>query len=241
MRKVKYTDIDKKRIEEAISLVEARTDAEVIPIIFRKSDNYPGAHLRCAILFGMLIPAIIYMIPIDFDRPELYVYGQITGLLLGYVLTFNDRMKRLFCTFGEMKEEVYQRCTQAFLENGLHTTKDNTGILIAISLLEHKVEIMADYGINQKVNKNTWKEICQGLTKKIKSGDINGGIVEAINECGKHLIEHFPKTEDNQNELSNQLVIDGIKKKEETKPIETMDSSEDPSAENNQEETNSEH
>ncbi|MCP4913335.1 MAG: hypothetical protein GY909_09455 [Oligoflexia bacterium] len=221
MAKLNYNSIDKQRIESSIKMVEEQTNGEIVPVVFKKSDNYPGSHLRCAILFGMLFPIALYLIPIDFGRPELYVYVQIIGLALGYLLAYRPSIKRLFCTFGEMKEEVYQRSVQAFMENGLHLTKENNGVLVAISLLERKIEILADKGINEKVSKDTWKNITKIIAKDLKSGSINDALVDAIQEVGKHLKEHYPKTECDQDELSNQLLLDGVK-----------DSSEDQKTEN---------
>ena len=48
---------------------------------------------------------------------------------------------------------------QAF-ESNLHTTKERTGILIMISVLEHRVEILADKGINDKVAKTPGTNTC---------------------------------------------------------------------------------
>lgn len=231
MAKLNFDNIDKQRIESSIKMVEEQTNGEVVPIVFKKSDNYPGSHLRSAILFGMLFPIALYLVPIDFGRPEFYVYTQILGLAFGYLIAFRPSIKRLFCTFGEMKEEVYQRSVQAFMENGLHLTKENNGVLVAISLMERKIEILADKGINEKVAKGTWKDITKVIAKDLKRGSLNDALVDAIQEVGKHLKEHFPKTECDTDELSNQLLLEGVENKREERE-ETKDSSEDQSSEN---------
>ncbi|MCY4524046.1 MAG: TPM domain-containing protein, partial [Halobacteriovoraceae bacterium] len=109
-------------------------------------------------------------------------------------------------THKELSQEVHQRAIQAFYNNNLHTTRDRTGILIMVSLLEHRAEILADTGINEKVPPRTWRKILNPMVKKIKKDDLTAGLCEAIQACGKILDEHFPIKPDDKNELSNEVV-----------------------------------
>jgi uncharacterized membrane protein len=47
-----------------------------------------------------------------------------------------------------------QRSLAAFTGQGLHHTRAETGILIFVSLLEHRVVVLADRGINEKTSRN---------------------------------------------------------------------------------------
>jgi putative membrane protein len=94
----------------------------------------------------------------------------------------------------------------SFTEQGLHYTKAHTGILILVSLLEHRVEVFADRGINQKVSAGTWDEIVHTITAGIKSGQAGNAFCQAIERCGDILATHFPRQADDENELSNQLI-----------------------------------
>ena len=71
-----------------------------------------------------------------------------------------------------MNEEVNQRTLQAFYENQLHKTKDGTGVMIFISLLEKRVNIIGDWGINSKVGQNFWDSELRYLSKAIKNKNI---------------------------------------------------------------------
>jgi putative membrane protein len=78
--------------------------------------------------------------------------------------------------------------------------------LILVSLLEHRVEILADRGINQKVSAGTWDEIAHIITTGIKSGNACDAFCQAIERCGNILAEHFPRAADDRDELPNRLV-----------------------------------
>ena len=197
---------EREKIKEAISEAEKSTSGEIVPIVLKQSDLYPAAHFRCAIFFAFIPPLILYYSFVDVPDPMYFIWGQIPGLILGYFLAYSPRVKRLFSTQNELAEEVHQRAVQAFFNNNLHTTRDRTGILIMASLLEHRVEILADSGINEKVPPRTWRKVLNPMVKKIKKGNLTEGLCEAINSCGSILTEHFPIKPDDKNELSNEVI-----------------------------------
>ena len=73
---------------------------------------------------------------------------------------------------------------------------------------QRKVEVFADCGINEKVEKDYWNKLVQDLISKIKQGHITTGLVEAIAECGKSLEDSFPIQADDTNEISDELITD---------------------------------
>ena len=197
---------DKEKIKEAIAKAEKSTSGEIVPIVLKQSDLYPAAHFRSAIFFSFIPPVILYYSFIDIPDPMYFIWSQLPGLLFGYFLAYLPRVKRLFSTQKELSLEVHQRAVQAFFNNNLHTTRDRTGILIMASLMEHRVEILADSGINEKVPPRTWRKILNPMIKKIKQGNLTEGFCDAIESCGKVLTEHFPIKEDDTNELSNEVI-----------------------------------
>jgi len=84
----------------------------------------------------------------------------------------------------------------------------HTGILIFASLLEHRVVVLADRGINEKVEAGTWNEIVNMITESLKSGDGCDGFCKAIDRCGVILAQHFPRSADDRDELPNKLVTE---------------------------------
>lgn len=202
------SEIEKENIKNAIAEAEKTTSGEIVPMLIQKSDFYPASHFRAALLLGLLIPMIMYYIPYDFDDPIWYLWAQLPAILIGYLLAYHPRVKKFFSTKAEISEEVRQKAIESFFYNNLHHTKERTGILIMISMLERRVEILADSGINMKVEKNTWNKVVKNLTKSIKSGSLANGFIESINECGNILTEHFPAEKENVDELSNEVIVE---------------------------------
>ncbi len=204
---MKITNKDKEIIKEAIKSVELKTSGEIVPVILSQSDFYPAAHFRLALIMGIFFSLILYY-TYDFSDPMSLIWIQAPGILLGYILAYIPSVKRLFTTKAEMQEEVYQRSLEVFYENNVSITRDRTGIMIFISLLERKVSVLADCGINEVVSKDYWNELVQTLTSDIAEGDMIQGVVKSINTCGSKLLDSFPIKDDDTNEVVDELITD---------------------------------
>jgi putative membrane protein len=100
-----------------------------------------------------------------------------------------------------------RRAAEQFLAQNLHTTTGRTGVLIFVSVAEHRVEIIADSAINACVPQGTWQKIVDDFTQEIGTGRQADGFVHAIEKIGRHLSEHFPPGSIDPNELPDHLIV----------------------------------
>lgn len=206
--KLKLKKVELDKISEAVTKAESATSGEIIPLLIAQSDFYPAAHFRLGIIFSFTFALVAYNFYPHWTDPLTYFYLQIAGFILGYFLTYLPFIKKFMTTHEERVEEVHQRAMKGFFQHGLHTTKDRTGILIMISFLEKRVEILADSGINAQVDPKTWEKLVQDLITKIHQGKLVDGLCESIQECGKILSVKFPLRPDDKNELKNDLIME---------------------------------
>ena len=200
------TQLEQERISTAVLEAEKHTTGEIVPMIVAQSDDYPGARWRLAIVTALFFGFLAYSFLGNYD-PAWILWAQIPGLYIGYWLGTIGAVLRPFLHNSRVDEEIHQRALQAFFSRELHATKDRTGILIMVSLLEHRVEILADTGINAKVSSDTWQKIVSDMISSIKSGDLTDGFCTAVSECGEVLAKDFPGTHDNPDEISNKVII----------------------------------
>ena len=204
---IEITQAERDKVSQAVLEAEKHTTGEIVPMIVAQSDDYSGARWRLAVTGALLSGFLAYFFLPDHD-PVWMLYAQIPGLYIGYALGNVGAILRPFMLEAKIDEEVNQRALQAFYEHNLHLTKDHTAILIMVSLLEHRVEILADAGINSKVSKDTWQAIVSDMIACIKTNDLSGGICVAVRECGDILAKDFPGTHDNPDEVSNKLIVE---------------------------------
>lgn len=96
---------------------------------------------------------------------------------------------------------VRHRATQLFAQLDVWDTDENSGILIYVQLIDHRVEILADRGIAQHVPQAQWDALCRGLEAAFRQKNYRGGALEAITKASELLVQHFPAGVKNPNEL----------------------------------------
>lgn len=202
-----FSAAEQQRIVEAVRRAEAGTAGEIVPMVVGRSADYPRTRYLAAFAAALFVTAAwLALRPTVLADPIWLVILQLAaggGALA--VLSFGSGL-RLLLDADEMQAAAAQRARLAFFEHGLDRTRDRTGILILISLLEREVELLADSGINTKVAQGEWDAIVAALTDRIRRGQAADGLCEAVERCGALLARHFPRSPDDQNELPNRIL-----------------------------------
>ncbi len=119
-----------------------------------------------------------------------------------------EQVKTWLIPVRRKENEVKERALKAFHDNWLGETRDATGVLFLISLLERRVQILADHGIYKKINQEKLDSYAAGIAQGIKEGKGADALSRAIHEAGKELALHFPGKSDDANELSDTVVTE---------------------------------
>lgn len=107
-----------------------------------------------------------------------------------------------------LKFDIRKLAEKEFVRLKMHETRDKTGILLLIVLSEKSFYILADEGINEKVEQDTWNSVRDEIQSEFILGHYTEGIIKGIELMGNILAKHFPIKADDINELSNKVVID---------------------------------
>lgn len=218
------TDEGRAKVSAAVSAVERRTAGEVVTIVTQQSDDYAEVALLWSIFVAFLALAALALFP-DF---YLGIYDRLTGswmqewqpqevfgiALLVASLKFAGmwllqlwRPLRLFLVPGPIKHErVRARAIMCFKVGAERRTHGRTGILIYISMAEHRAEIVADEAIAGKVDPMVWGEAMAAMLAHVREGRVAEGMVAAVEKVGAVLEEHFPIAEGDTNELPDRLI-----------------------------------
>lgn len=200
-----FTDEEKERIHQAIVAAESKTAGEIVPMIVTSSARYTEVELY-GLIAGLFIGMIAEWLWSDPWGSPFVNLWPILGACTGFLLSQISSIKRVVTPKSRIHTAVHTLALASFSQHGLHYTKDHTGILIMISLLEHRVEVLADRGINAKVEPATWQEISKLVADGLRSNRACEAICQAIDRCGETLAAHFPRRSDDQNELPDRLV-----------------------------------
>ncbi|MCC6160177.1 MAG: TPM domain-containing protein [Deltaproteobacteria bacterium] len=197
----RLSESDRDKIARAVAEAESHTSGEIVPVIVDASDDYPHADLVAGLvgLFSAIAAAAIVNVETGWTAAvALVTAGFLAGLVIARLF---PALRVRLVGRGVIQTEVHQRALQAFVENGVSRTRDRTGILIFVSLLERRVEVLADEGIHAKVPDGTWDEVVALVLAGVRAGSLADGLTRAIARCGELLAKDFPRREDDTNEL----------------------------------------
>jgi putative membrane protein len=216
-----FTEEDRKAVSAAVAESEKKTSAEIVPVVATSSDLYERA--EGLVGFGTALVAVAstwtqfqrLRPSSDWDgTDELvlhlpYVLAVMTGgFLLGlFAAKAIPWLKRLAVSRRTMTSRVLIAAHHAFDALHVRGTAGATGVVIYVSLFEHRVCVWADRAVSAKIPESEWKEACELLTRSLKEGKHREGLVAAIRKCGDVLTKHFPIQPGDVNELSNELRI----------------------------------
>lgn len=192
------TDAELQRIREAVTAAEARTSGEIVPYVVERSGSYEVAVWRGASFLSvgaMLGAALLLQFYGGWGLGWLYtgwgmaLLASLAGVL-GAVLTAGiPPLKRLLAGADRLTTRVHRRAALAFLDEEVFKTRDRTGILLFVSLFEHRIEVLGDEGINRQVTPEEWVEVVDTIRRGVRHGHLADGLVEAIAMCGRLLEE----------------------------------------------------
>lgn len=103
------------------------------------------------------------------------------------------------------KKDVLDRAAEVFATLKMHETELRNGVLFYLAMKDHRLAILGDRGINQKVPEHFWEDIRDLMVSRFKEGKYSEGLAEGIIMAGKQLKSHFPYQTDDQNELSDDI------------------------------------
>ncbi|MBN23282.1 MAG: hypothetical protein CL678_18500 [Bdellovibrionaceae bacterium] len=202
-------DSDLTRIRDAVKKAERGTSAELVPMIVRRSSTV-GHVFPLIFLFLLSLYLYVHQECVDMLEWNVWILDSIALVMVGVFAFGLSRLhwfQRFLVTPGDQESQVEQRALSEFLKTQTNHTDGSTGVLLFISLLEKKAVVLADVAIDRKVEKGAWESVIASLTDGVRSKDLCGGICAALEKCGELLDASFPIQADDQNELSDELII----------------------------------
>lgn len=217
-------EADHDRVTAAVAEAEKTTDGEIVTIVARRSDPYHDAGLHWAMGAVFLALSAAAAFPQHFraicswllrswehEVEDWKLLTILLGLLIlkflvvRYLLAWMP-LRMALTPKGTKARRVRRRAITLFRAVAQGRTRGRTGVLIYLSLDEHRAELVADAAINEKVAPQIWGEAMAALIDGVRDGRAGEGLAEAVRQVGVVLTAHFPATGDNPNELPDRLI-----------------------------------
>ena len=101
--------------------------------------------------------------------------------------------------------DPFDRAAEVFALLKMNNTQQRNGTLLYIAVVDRKLVIMGDEGINKVVEHDFWEGTINLIVSHFKNNEIKNGIVKGILKVGEKLKQYFPYQTDDKNELPDDI------------------------------------
>jgi putative membrane protein len=217
-------DTEHKLVSDAVAAAEEQTAGEIVTVVADRSDGYSDVAFAWAAIAAFTAIAFLAFFPhfyLDlFDRlfggwnhewtPQaVFSLALAVGILKFagvWLIQLWQPLKFLLVPGSIKTARALGRAIDLFKVGAERRTHGRTGILIYLSMREHRAEIVADEAIASKVDAEVWGDAMAAMLAELKQGRMADGMIAAVERVGAVLAEHFPRAEDDTNELPDRLI-----------------------------------
>ncbi|QFT78424.1 TPM domain-containing protein [Erythrobacter sp. THAF29] len=213
-----------KIVSDAVGEAEQTTSGEILTVLADRSDGYSDIVQLWSVALAFTMMSIFAAFPQPFmDLWDNFFggwgrdwsIGELASMTIGLgLLTFVvssilflwDPLRFALIPAPVKTSRVHDQAVKHFKVGAERRTHGRTGVLIYLSMREHRAEIVADEPIAEKVSAEVWGEAMGDMLVEIKRGNIAEGMAVGVRDVGFVLAEHFPKGDHDENELPDRLI-----------------------------------
>ena len=105
--------------------------------------------------------------------------------------------------------DIHHKAARLFRKHGLHQTRRHNAVMIMVVTKNREFLIYGDRGINALVGPDYWWDVRDELAEFLQRGQAADGLIAAVARIGEKLATHFPKGNDDTNEVADDVILDG--------------------------------
>ncbi|HTP99368.1 MAG TPA: TPM domain-containing protein [Casimicrobiaceae bacterium] len=181
------TPSDMQAIEARVAALEKDLGLQVVTMVVAKSDVYPETVWK-AFALGSAMTALVVaageILRSEWSTPGAVLASVVALLAVGAACALAavhvPGIARLFLRESRAALEVSHCAKAQFLDRQLFATKQRTAVLVLVSMLERRVVILADTGLNAHVSAAEWDAVIARMTAKLRNGATGEAILDGL-------------------------------------------------------------
>jgi putative membrane protein len=185
-------------ITDAIHELERCSCAEVVVEIRARSGSYAHADARFASLLAFVALLVLLFSPWPFAPGWVAIDVAVVWILAIFIRS--DSARRLMTTGRERDTQVRVLAASVFHDRGVANTSEEVGVLVYLSVMERRIEILADRGVLEAVPVLEWNRLVAEARGSDATPEKLADVVRALTPL---LERHLPVREGDVDELCN--------------------------------------
>lgn len=198
------TEEEHARLSGVIRDAEAATSGEIYVVVAHSPDTFRLVPILWAALFALIIA---WALNLGTELSTSMILSlQASGFIAAAVLLSAPSLRYRIVPEVIAEDAAHRAALAQFMAHGVHLTSARTGVLIYVSLLPRRIEILADSGIHARVSQAIWDEAIARLAAEARTGPLGEALAHAIRDLGALLAVHFPRPQGDRNEIPNHVI-----------------------------------
>lgn len=200
MKRAKFDEASQLILTDCVKKIEVTTDAELVLIVRARSGSYAHADYLFGVLLAFASLLFLLFSPFVFQQYWVAIDVALFFVIGAFVSSRSNSIRRLLTTDKFRREAVRTGAAAMFYEAGIANTNAEMGVLIYLSILERRLELIADRGVLKGVNALEWNQLLFELHEAGRKSEPQA-LLRGLEKLGVLLARHCPATGENPNEL----------------------------------------
>lgn len=200
MRHPRFDQASCDQLALCVREIETKTDAEIVIAVRGRTGTYRHADYLCGAIVGFLTLIFLLFSPFEFNHYWVAIDVVLLFAIGALVCSRSNALRRLLTTKQFRADAVRTGAAAMFYEAGIANTDAEMGVLIYLSLLERRLELIADRGVLKAAPPLEWNERVYELHRAGRMPQLQT-LLKCLQDLGQLLAEHLPPTGKNPNEL----------------------------------------
>jgi len=200
------TPPSEEALRKAVTVVEADSSAEVVVVVKARSASYRHVDLSLGMAIAVACLAFMLYTPWPFAWHFLLLTPVAAAIGVAVLSSKIPMLARALSKAQTMQASVQQAARAAFVEAGVHHTQFRSGVLIYVSLLERRVELVADSGVELAIAKEEWNDFAAKMQSAVQEGGGAGALATVIESSAEVFAKHLPPQDEDVNELPDGVI-----------------------------------
>lgn len=201
---------DLPRIQKAVEQAEARTGAEIVPMIVRRSSAIGHIPLTITLILSFLMFVVVYefrwMIE-DNSSHFLIPIAVALFALISVPLSRLHRVQRILIPNSDETQQSHQRAWAEFASMKIAGKKNRKGVLLFVSMMERKVVVLPDQGLAEVLPYADTVALAESFGRRLHDMPWGQAFEETLREVADKLEKVLPRDAGSVDELGNRLQI----------------------------------
>lgn len=197
----------RESIRAAIAAIEARTAAEIVVSVTRRSQLHALPPALLGVTAALALHAYLLFAEPEFPLDWLLALPPAAGALAALAGCLAPLQRRL--TPASLRRRGVLLAGQAtFYRREVGRTRDRVGVLVFLSLVEGQAEVVADAGVLRARPVDAWDEAVAAIDRALAAGGRPDAVVAALHGLGDVLARCLPRRDDDTDELADEVAFE---------------------------------